>query len=116
MSYVNTEPDVVMITPLAVEKVQALMAERELEDHALRIYVAGASCSGIQYGLAFEKTPQESDTVIEVDGLKMVVDPNSLPYVDGVNVDFVETPRGAGFRIQNPKVNPGELCGGGCCG
>lgn len=116
MTYVNEDIDVVMITSLAVEKVQDMMAERELENHALRVFVAGATCSGIQYGLAFEKTPQENDTVIEVEGLTMVVDPNSLPYVTGANIDFVETAQGAGFRIQNPLASPGSVCGGGCCG
>lgn len=116
MSYVNEEMDVVMITPLAVEKIQAMMAEREVEDHALRIFVAGVSCSGLQYGLAFEKEPQESDTKIEIEGLTMVIDPNSLPYVQGASIDFVETPHGAGFQVENPDANVGAACGGGCCG
>ncbi|MBN1284794.1 MAG: iron-sulfur cluster assembly accessory protein [Anaerolineae bacterium] len=116
MSYVNEEMDVVVITALAAEKVRDMMTERGLTDHALRIFVAGASCSGVQYGLAFEKTPQENDTVVDVESLKIVVDPQSLPFVRGASIDFVQTPRGAGFRVENPHVNIGAACGGGCCG
>ncbi len=115
MTYVNTETDdVVMITELAAEKVHDLMAERELEGHALRVFVAGASCSGVQYGLAFEETPREEDKTLQLDGLTVVVDANSLPFVTGVHIDYVETPRGAGFRITNPSASPQSLCGGGC--
>ncbi len=114
MSYVNEEIDAVMITPLAVEKVRAIMVERDVQDHILRVFVAGASCSGIQYGMAFEKNAQEGDTVITLDGLTVVVDAHSLPFVNGVNIDFVETPQGEGFSIKNPNASPGALCGGGC--
>lgn len=108
----------VTITSKAAENIINLMAEKELVGHSLRIYVAGIGCSGPQYGLAFDDNPREDDNVIETAGLKILVDPNSLVYLDGAVIDYVETPQGAGFKIENTNPMAAAACGtcGGGCG
>ena len=85
--------------------------KRNIPDHALRVFVAGGGCSGLQYGMAFEPNIQETDTLVEVDGVRLVVDPTSLMYVRGANIDFVDALVGGGFRIDNP--NAVSTCGCG---
>jgi iron-sulfur cluster assembly protein len=105
------EEAVLTVTPMAVAKIKQLLLERSLPDHALRVFVAGGGCSGLQYGMAFEGNVQEYDTVVECDGVRMVVDPTSLMYVRGANIDFVDSLMGGGFRIDNP--NAVSTCGCG---
>ncbi len=101
---------VITITAEAAANVRQLLEERSLTDHSLRVYVAGIGCSGPQYGLAFDDNPRETDTVIETEGLSILVDPNSLVYLEGAIVDFVETPQGAGFKIENPNPVATAAC------
>ncbi|NDJ53517.1 MAG: iron-sulfur cluster insertion protein ErpA [Chloroflexi bacterium] len=100
-----------IVTETAVAKIKSLLAERELPNHALRVFVAGGGCSGLQYGMAFEGNPRETDTLIEIEGVKLVVDEISLPYIYGANIDFVDNLMGGGFRIENP--NAASSCGCG---
>lgn len=100
------------VTPLAATKIQELFAQRGLDNsHALRVFVAGGGCSGMQYGMAFEGNPQDTDTLVEAEGVKLVVDPTSLMYVQGAVIDFVDALVGGGFRIDNP--NAASSCGCG---
>lgn len=112
----HVEPEVsevvLTVTPLAATKIQELFAQRGLDNtHALRVFVAGGGCSGMQYGMAFEGNPQPTDTVVEAEGVKLVVDPTSLMYVQGAIIDFVDALVGGGFRIDNP--NAASSCGCG---
>lgn len=118
MTTVAEKNEVVTLTAQAAENVQNLLTEKNLQGHCLRVYVAGIGCSGPQYGLAFDEKPRENDTVIETDGVKMVIDPNSLVYLEGATIDFVETPQGAGFKIDNPNPMATSSCGtcSGSCG
>ncbi len=117
------------ITPIAASKVRELMAERQLEGFALRVFVQGGGCSGLSYGMAFEETIYEQDRVVESDGLRLVIDPTSLSYMAGSEIDFVDGLMGGGFAINNPNTLPACGCGsssgadacgaagqgGGCC-
>ncbi len=105
------ETTLLTITPLAVEKVRALMAERELEDYALRVFVQGGGCSGFQYGMAFEDRFFETDKIVEVEGIKVVIDPASMQYMAGAEIDYVDSLMGAGFSIQNPNAVSSCGCG-----
>jgi iron-sulfur cluster assembly accessory protein len=107
----KTQTEVISITSGAVEKVKALLVEKELTGYGLRVFVAGGGCSGFQYGMAFENNPRESDTIQEADGLKIIIDPMSLPYLQGASIDFVDNLMGGGFRIDNP--NAVSTCGCG---
>lgn len=103
--------DVISMTPLAIQKIKGLMAEKNLTSHGLRVFVAGGGCSGLQYGMAFEETVQATDTIVEVDGLRLVIDAGSLPYLLGAQIDFIDSLMGGGFRIDNP--NAVTTCGCG---
>ncbi len=108
---VRTEQAVITVTPVAVEKIKALLAEKNLADHGLRVFVAGGGCSGMQYGMAFEGNPRDSDTIAEIDGVRLIIDPISLDYLRGSNIDYVDSLMGGGFSIENP--NAISTCGCG---
>ncbi|NWF99836.1 MAG: iron-sulfur cluster insertion protein ErpA [Thermoanaerobaculaceae bacterium] len=117
----------------AVEKVKFFAAQMpEAAGKALRIFVQGGGCSGLQYGFTFDDW-QDGDTVVEAQDLKVLVDPLSAPYLEGARVDYVEDLRGAGFVVDNPNAIASCSCGqsfaaggedstdpstsgGGCCG
>lgn len=99
----------ITLTPAAVSKVKDLRQEQDKPEHGLRVFVAGRTCSGFQYGMAFENEPREQDKVFEYDGVRLIVDPTSLLYMTGSEIDFVESVRGGTFRIENPNVE--SACG-----
>ncbi len=101
----------VSLTPRAAEKLQSLLHERSLPTHGLRVFVAGGGCSGMQYGMAFEAQPRETDHVFETDGVRLFVDPMSLMYIEGAQIDYIDSLMGGGFRIENP--NAISTCGCG---
>ena len=105
------ERPLLTITPAAAEKVRELLAERELEDHALRVFVQGGGCSGLSYGMGFEQNIYEQDRVIEADGVRLVIDPTSLMYMEGSEIDFVDSLMGGGFAINNPNAVASCGCG-----
>jgi len=108
---VETETPVLTVTPVASGKIKELLQARNIPGHALRVFVAGGGCSGLQYGMAFEEGPQEYDTLIEIDGVRLLVDPTSAMYIGGATIDFVDSLMGGGFRIDNP--NAVSTCGCG---
>lgn len=107
----SEETPVLTVTPIAVSKIKELLATRNIPDHALRVFVAGGGCSGLQYGMAFEPNIQASDLSINADGVQLVVDPTSLMYVQGANIDFIDSLVGGGFRIDNPNAVSSCGCG-----
>ncbi len=108
---VDTEEAGLTLLPAAADKIKALLAERNLTEHGLRVFVAGGGCSGMQYGMAIEKEAGEFDTIFETGGVKMFVDPTSMMYLGGATVDYVDNLMGGGFRIDNP--NAVSTCGCG---
>ncbi len=101
----------VTITPKAAEKVIAFMAEEAEKPEFLRVYVQGGGCSGLSYGMGFEKAAEEDDLVIEENGVKIVIDSYSVDYLKGANIDYIESLMGAGFKINNPNVTKSCSCG-----
>ncbi len=121
----DVETPVLTVTPVAAAKILELLQARNIPGYALRVFVAGGGCSGLQYGMAFEEGPQELDTVVESDGVRLLVDPTSIMYVGGSTIDFVDSLMGGGFRIDNPNAvstcgcgssfrTSGESSAGGC--
>ena len=107
----------VLLTPAAAEVVRGLLQQRNLDDsYALRIYIAGRSCSGFQYGMALDNKPAETDSTFESEGLKVLVDEGSLEYMAGAVVDYIDDERGKGFMVENPNTAPACSCEGGNCG
>lgn len=107
----TTEEIILNVTPSATQVIANLLQQRNIPDHVLRVFVSGGGCSGLQYGMAFEKAPQDYDTVVEVEGVRLVVDPTSLIYLKGATIDFVDSLMGGGFRIENPNAVSSCGCG-----
>src|SRR3990170_7909976 len=101
----------ITLLPSAVNKFRALLTERNLPDHALRVFVAGGGCSGMQYGMALEREAGEFDHVVEQDGVKVLVDATSMMYLAGATIDYVDNLMGGGFRIENPQAVSTCGCG-----
>ena len=92
-------------------KVQKLMAAESKAGHALRVAVKGGGCSGFEYGLTFEEEKRENDMELEFNGLKVYVDALSNMYLDGVQIDSLDTLQESGFKIDNPKASGTCGCG-----
>jgi iron-sulfur cluster assembly accessory protein len=110
----NTEVEstLMTVTPRAAHTIQNLLEQREIPNHALRVFVSGGGCSGMQYGMAFEEEPRETDRVVTAEnGVRLIVDPTSLMYLDGATIDFVDSLMGGGFRIDNPNAVSSCGCG-----
>lgn len=101
----------VTLTDKAVEKLAEFLKDHEgSPDAGLRVAVKGGGCSGFQYALALDEA-REDDQVWEISGIKVMVDPASLRYVDGSTVDYTESLMGAGFEVKNPNVVASCGCG-----
>ena len=109
----ETEEQVITISTEAAQAMQDIMSEKNMDKHSLRIYVAGSSCSGVQFGMALDDNIQDTDTTIETEGVKIIVDYQSLDYARGANIEFVDDPlKGTGFVINAPQAQ--NSCGGSC--
>ncbi|MCC7130566.1 MAG: hypothetical protein B6D39_10115 [Anaerolineae bacterium UTCFX2] len=108
----KTTTHAITLTPAAAQAVRSLMEEKNLESYALRVFVSGGGCSGLQYGLALEDKIRDLDLSEEFDGVKVVVDEISIDYLRGATIDYVDDVTGSGFKIENP--NPVTSCGCGC--
>ncbi len=109
---VDTQEQIgVTVTDRAAEEVKNVLQDQGEADAMLRIYVAGGGCSGLQYGMALETEPMEGDRIFEHMGVKIVVDQQSFPYLQGASVDYVEGLMGAGFKIENPNAKASCGCG-----
>ncbi len=101
----------ITVTPTATSKVKEIMTSQNPVPTALRVAVVGGGCSGFSYHMAFENQVNETDNVYEFDGLKVLVDQMSEMYLEGVQVDYIETLEGAGFKFNNPNVKSTCGCG-----
>ena len=101
----------IQLTSSAAHKVQELISKQGRTSAMLRVYIQGGGCSGFQYGFTFEDAVQEDDTVVEKEGVSLVVDPLSFQYLMGAEVDYKEDLQGARFVINNP--NAATTCGCG---
>lgn len=110
------ETDLITITPSAIQAIRDLLNERNLVGYALRLFVSGKTCSGFQYGMSLDDSTSDSDTSIEADGIKVVVDKEHLLYIKGAKLDFIDDERGKGFMVDNPSAAASCDCeSGGCC-
>ena len=120
----------VTLTERAAEEIRGLLDRQGKPDAALRVFVSGGGCSGLNYGMAIDDSVEEGDFVYTCHGVKVVVDPLSVNYIKGASVDYVEDVMGGGFKIENPNAARSCGCGssfstedeaaepasgGGCC-
>jgi iron-sulfur cluster assembly accessory protein len=102
----------VTVTEKAASKIKELLAQEQEEGvSVLRVAVQGGGCSGFQYGLMIEEGGGDADQVFESNGVKLFVDPVSVSYLKGAEVDFVDTVTGGGFTIKNPNATSTCGCG-----
>jgi iron-sulfur cluster assembly protein len=100
------------VTEKAAEKALALFEEKGLPvDTGLRVFVVGGGCSGYQYGMALARDIDADDLVIEERGVRLIVDPDSAPLLEGAEIDYVDDLMKAGFTIYNPNATKSCACG-----
>ncbi|MFZ0636282.1 MAG: iron-sulfur cluster assembly accessory protein [Candidatus Acidiferrales bacterium] len=102
----------VQLTPVAIEKVKEILTQQNPLPAGLRVAVVGGGCSGFSYHMAFETQANEAnDNIYEFGGLKVMVDQMSEMYLDGVQIDYIESIEGSGFKFNNPNVKSTCGCG-----
>ena len=111
MNATEQKESVVIVTESAAKEIQSMLArEKENAGKALRVYVEGGGCSGMQYGMVFDEK-RSDDTVTELHGVAVLVDPFSANYLRGSVVDFSDALTGGGFKITNPQAKQSCGCG-----
>ena len=103
--------DPLIFTDNAVNKVKELIAEEESPNLKLRVFVSGGGCSGFQYGFTFEETVNEDDTQVTKDNVTLLIDPMSLQYLTGSEIDYQDNVQGSQFVIRNPNATTTCGCG-----
>ena len=101
----------VTVTPKAAARAKELLAQKGMPDGSLRVFVAGGGCSGYQYGMALAAEAEADDTVVAIDGLRILIDPDSAGLIGGAEVDYVEDLMKSGFTIYNPNATASCACG-----
>ena len=104
-------PMPIVFTDAAARKVGELIQEEDNPDLMLRVFVAGGGCSGFQYGFTFDDSTEEGDSSVENQGVTLVVDPMSVQYLMGAEIDYKEDLQGAQFVIRNPNATTTCGCG-----
>ena len=112
LSPVTTEmPGPLVFTDSAAAKVKELVDEEGNPELKLRVFVQGGGCSGFQYGFTFDEVANEDDTVMEKDGVSLLIDPMSYQYLVGAEIDYSEGLEGSQFVIKNPNATSTCGCG-----
>ena len=106
----------VALTANAALKVRALLDQEGRDDLRLRVAVQPGGCSGFQYQLFFDERSLDGDVALDIDGVPIVVDRMSAPYLGGATIDFTDTIEQQGFTIDNPNASGGCACGNSFCG
>jgi len=101
----------ITISDSAARKIRSMAEQHQVDHQGVRVMVVGGGCSGLTYDMDFEQEARDGDVVVEHDGVKVYVDPMSLAYLEGTNIDFVETFSYSGFQFENPNAQKGCGCG-----
>ncbi|MCU7920924.1 MAG: iron-sulfur cluster insertion protein ErpA [Candidatus Thiodiazotropha sp. (ex Epidulcina cf. delphinae)] len=111
MTTVEANEETLIFTEAAASKVATLIADEGNPDLMLRVYIQGGGCSGFQYGFTFDENEGEGDTKVVTGGVTLLVDPMSMQYLMGAEVDYSEGLQGAQFIIRNPNATTTCGCG-----
>ena len=111
MNAVTEMPSPLVFTDNAASKVKQLIDEEGNPDLKLRVFVSGGGCSGFQYGFTFDEATNEDDTSMQKNGVTLLIDPMSLQYLGGAEIDYQEGAEGAQFVIKNPNATSTCGCG-----
>ena len=101
----------ITLTENAIGQVKRFIGEQSDSYVGLRVGVVGGGCSGFQYTLSLERESCQGDDVVQIGGFQLLIDPQSMVYLDGTEIDYVETPHVAGFKFNNPNVTGSCGCG-----
>ena len=107
----ETRTDQINLSPVAAAKVKSLLEQEGRDDLSLRISVQPGGCSGLRYQLFFDERSLDGDIVSDFDGVEVVVDRMSSPYLEGATIDFADTIEKQGFTIDNPNAGSSCACG-----
>jgi len=99
------------ITPEAVGQLKTFLSDQGTPEAGLRVFVAPGGCSGLQYGMTIEDNAEDGDEIIETDGVRLMVDNFSAMYLQGAEVDYVNSLMGGGFTVHNPNAVASCACG-----
>lgn len=108
---VETVESPLIFTNSAAKKVRELIADEGNDALMLRVFITGGGCSGFQYGFTFDENVTEGDAVVENEGVKLLIDPMSIQYLMGAEIDYSEGLEGAQFVIRNPIASTTCGCG-----
>jgi iron-sulfur cluster assembly protein len=108
---IATDVPIVSLTERATDKLREIIAKQDRAGLALRVYVTPGGCSGFSYGMTFADGTEEDDTIVETQGVRVVVDPMSAMYIKGSEIDFVDALMGGGFALRNPNAVSSCGCG-----
>ena len=108
---IKTEELNLILTDKAVQQVKALLTRDHRQDHGLRVSVADGGCSGFSYKLDFAKEEKPGDMILELNNLRVYIDPASVPYLNGTTIDYVSSLYGGGFKFSNPNASGTCGCG-----
>ncbi len=111
MTAVAEMPAPLLFTDSAADKVRELLVEEGKDNLKLRVFVQGGGCSGFQYGFTFDEETNEDDTVMEKNGVQLLIDAMSYQYLVGAEIDYKEDLEGAQFVIKNPNATTTCGCG-----
>ena len=111
MSAAIEMPTPINFSDNAVKKVKELIEEEGTPDLKLRVFVSGGGCSGMQYGFTFEESVNYDDTKVEIDNVMLLIDPMSLQYLTGAEIDYQDNVQGSQFVIKNPNATTTCGCG-----
>lgn len=111
MEKVETKATPVTITPLAAQKVRAILEAENDAELGLRVFVTGGGCSGLSYGMALDNNVAEDDLSFEQDGVRIIADSQTLSYIKGSEIDYVDQLMGGGFTLNNPNAVSTCACG-----
>jgi len=111
MNAVTDMPSALVFSDSAANKVKELIDEEGNTELKLRVFVSGGGCSGFQYGFTFDETQNEDDTVMEKNGVQLLIDAMSFQYLTGAEIDYAEGLEGAQFVIKNPNATSTCGCG-----
>ena len=111
MNDMSMMPSPLLFSDSAADKDKSLIVEEGNDDLKLRVFVTGGGCSGLQYGFTFDEVTNEDDTILEKNGVHLLIDPMSYQYLIGAEIDYTEGLEGAQFVIKNP--NASSTCGCG---
>src|SRR5690606_6501917 len=101
----------VTLSDRAASEVKGLLEQQQKPEAMLRVFVAGGGCSGFQYGMSLEEEASEGDQTFDINGVKVVIDPRSAQYMEGAEIDYVDSMMGGGFKIDNPQAASSCGCG-----